>query len=177
MESILRLFRNTSVFSALSTLVRQTEEGDATDSRATMAARLIEAGAARQAAYDEILGGFVSDPAIVAAAVSGIAGASLPPATIESLLAAPSIRALRKLTRDFDPATIETDDANLRAFLDDAARVGRTSDPKLEDIEQVMAQLHGIGPDGRAWLMLVAGHLTLLRADRKVRPLIYPRGR
>jgi len=153
MESPLKLFRNTTVFTALSTLVRQTEEGDATDSRKAQSARLIEAGAASQAVYDDILEGFVSDPVIFAAAVSGIAGASLPPATIESLLEAGSMKALRKLAKDFDPATIETGDPSLRAFLDEAAR---------------------LDPDGRAWAMLAAGHLSLLRADRKIRPLIYP---
>ncbi len=156
MESKLRLFRDTSVFDALATLVRQSDDGGATDSRADTAAKLIEAGAERQAVYDDVLEGFVSDPAIFAAAVSGIAGASLPPATLEPLLEVRSIKALRKLARDFDAATIQTDDSLLRSLLDEAAV---------------------LNVDGKAWALLVAGHLSLLRADRNLRPLIHPSNR
>lgn len=174
MESNVKLFRDTSAFSALSTLVRQTDDGDATDSRPAQAAALVAAGPARQAVHDADLDGFVSDPADFAAAVSGIAGASLPHATIESLLAVTSIRALRKLAKDFDAAAIETGDPALRAFLDEAARVGQSGRSDLELIGQAVDQIANRGPNGRAWTMLVAGHLSLLRADQKVRPLIYP---
>jgi hypothetical protein len=149
----MQLFRKTSVRSAYDTYIRETAEGDVTDSRRTEAPKMIAAGAAGHATHDEILEDFVGDPAIFAASVSHLAGASLPLATIESLLETKSMKALRKLAKDFDSTTIETADPALRAFLDEALN---------------------LGPDGRAWTMLVAGHLTLLRSDRKIRALIYP---
>ncbi len=175
----MRLFRNTSVFSALFTLVRQTEEGDATDSRPIQARALIAAGAVSQAVYDDVLEGFVSDPSIFAAAVSGIARASLPAATIESLLEIRSMKSLRKLAKGFDPGAIETDDPALRAFLDQAACLdpGATSRKDLDAVREVLDNVMGTGPDGRAWVMLVAGHLSLLRTDRKVRSFLYSPGR
>jgi len=122
--------------------------------------------AASQAVHDEILEGFVSDPAVFAAAVSRVAGASLPQATISSLLATESIDGLRELAGAFDPSTIETSSENLAAFIGKEGDL----DPDGKAIDCVM----NAGPDGRAWIMLVAAHLTLLRANREIRTLIYP---
>ena len=172
----MKLFRNTSVFNALNTFVRMSDEGGATDSRAAQARALIAAGPASQAVYDSILEGFVSDPATFAAAVSGIAGASLPPAAIEALLEAKSVKALRKLAKGFDAATIKTEDSGLRAFLDEAARCDDVGKNLSSDAKVIRDVIDG-GPDGHAWTMLVAGHLSLLRADRGIRAFIYPKNR
>lgn len=162
----MRLFRNTSVDNAIKMLVQEWDGGDSTDSRAGTAESLISAGAAGQVVYDEILEGFVSDPAIFAAAASGMAGASLPSTSIESLLAIESVDELRELAKDFDPAAIETKNASLGAFI------GKEGD--LDPVGKIMDNVMNASPDGRAWLMLVAAHLTQLRANQEFRTRIYP---
>ena len=157
----MHLFRKTSVSSAYFTFVRQTEEGEATDSRPSQARQLIALGAASQAVHDEILEGFVMDPAVFAAAVSHIATASLSLDELDILLKARELAVIRRLAFVVIMAhrgittqcAIDTEDAALRAFIDEAL---------------------ALGPDGQAWTVLVAGHLSLLRTDREIRPLLYP---
>ncbi len=146
------LFSRSGARSALSTFVRQNDEGGSTDSRATQSARLLQAGFA-PILWDDELGGFVSDPAIFAAAVSHIATASMAPAKLEELKAVKTIQAMRALAKDVDASIVTPEDGALSAFLRGVA---------------------ALGTDGRVWLLLVAAHLGSLKATAQLRPLIYP---
>lgn len=141
------LFSYTSVKSALSTFVR---EGD--DSRASQSDFLIATGVST-IVWDEILGGFINDPAIFAAAVSHIACASMAPAKLEELAGVKSIKSLRRFAREVDASIVTTRDESLRTFLTEIAKLGR---------------------DGRVWILLVAANLASLRTDQDLQLLIYP---
>lgn len=145
------LFSRSGARNALSTFVRQSSEGG-DDSRSSQSALLIAAGVST-VVWDDILGGFMNDPAIFAAAVSHIACASMAPMKLEELAGVKTIKALRQLAREVDASIVTTKEEDLSAFL-----------------RGVVA----LGADGRVWLLLVAAHLANLKADENVRPLIYP---
>lgn len=146
------LFSRSGARNALSTFVRSSEEGGSTDSCALQSARLLLAGFT-PILWDDVLAGFVSDPAIFAAAVSHIASASMAPSKLEELAGVKTIKALRVLAKDVDASIVTTNDGALSAFLRGVA---------------------ALGADGRVWLLLVAASLAGLRADAQLRPLIYP---
>ncbi|MBI4437416.1 hypothetical protein HY631_00490 [Candidatus Uhrbacteria bacterium] len=137
---------------ALSTFIRASEDG-VTDSRPHQARQLVAAGAAT-AQWDEILEGFVSDPAIFAAAVSHLATAHLDQGTLDRLAQVRSRKQLTAVMWDclVSAGDIQTENQVLRRFL-----------------QEVLA----LGKDGQAWFLLVAAHLSTLRADVKLRPLVY----
>jgi hypothetical protein len=146
------LFNRHSATDALSTFLRTSEEGGATDSRSQQSKQLLAAGVSL-IVWDGILDGFVSDPAIFAAAMSNIACASVASSKLEELTGVRSIKALRQLAREVDGSIIITKSEALEAYLKEASACGR---------------------DGKVWLLLVAAHLSALRANADLRPLIYP---
>ncbi len=145
------LFPKFGASNALSTLVRSSEEG-ATDARALQSERLLAEPVESQVVYDDILQGFVSDPAIFAATVSHMATARLTPARLEEVREAKTIKALRKLAAGVSTDLIVTESTTLQDFL---------------------ARAVALGADGRAWVQLVAAHLSTLKADTKLRPLLF----
>lgn len=148
------MFDRSAVFEAFSTFVRKNEEGGATDSRRSqLDSYLAHPLGQVSAVYDDVLQGFVGDPATFAAMMSCLAGARLPPSKLEELSSVKSIKALRKLTMDIDPFVVQTEHEPLRIFLQTTFDLGK---------------------DGRAWVLLVAGHLSSLRTDSTARAFIYP---
>ncbi|MFA4846262.1 MAG: hypothetical protein WC654_06945 [Patescibacteria group bacterium] len=135
----------------MSTFVRTSEEGGLTDSRGMQSRKLIDAGAST-AQWDDILEGFVSDPAIFAAAVSHVAVANVAKAQLEELAKVKSIKGLRGLSKQITVGVVSTSDTSLLDFLTEVVAITK---------------------DGRAWLFLVAANLSALRGDTKLRPLTY----
>jgi hypothetical protein len=145
------LFSKFGASNTLSTLVRSSEEG-ATDARVLQSERLLAEAVERQVVYDDILQGFVSDPAIFAATVSHMATARLTPSKLEEVREAKTIKALRKLAAGMSEDLVVTESTTLQSFLTGAV---------------------ALGADGRAWVLLVAAHLSTLKADTKLRPLLF----
>jgi hypothetical protein len=145
------LFAPDAAVAALSTFLRETEDGGAIDSRVNQATLLMTSGIRKLALYDADLGGFVCDPAIFAAAASHLAASALRPNVVEELGSVRNLNALRLLAAKMETDLVKVDSPELDQFF--AAASGETE---------------------RAWILLVSAHLARLKTVATLRPFLYP---